>query len=1008
MNNKSPQQVMLHFGTYHLDLARQRLWQDGIALDLRPKAWQALLYLVQRPGELVTGDELLEMLWPQSDISPKTLTNLMGELRRVLGDDLSAPRVIQTVHRRGYRLIAPVRSGSVVPAAAASTTADMGVGTGAADAQPSGLSANLSTLGWGSASQHRPRPLVGRAAELADIACLLGEASGGQRRMLLLAGDPGAGKTALIDAFVAQLEPAGVLLGRGQCVEQVGEREAFGPVLGLLAHLTSGTGGRQAVPQLRRCAPTWLVQMPWLLGDGTGNGDGGASDALQLRRSLAGAGPGRMVREFCALVEALAEQAPLVLVLEDLHWADAATVDLLAAVAQSTAPARLLVLASHQPVEAALRSHPLVPTARRLQAQGRLQRLDLQALDAAAVRDLLDQRFQTPELTRQLGPLALQHSGGNPLFLSAALDHLIERGWVQPQPMDGEVAPRWQLTVELHRLDLDLPEHLRLMVAARFEGLEPATLQMLQAASAIGMEFNVQLLEAASGQTALALESACHELARKQLFLRARPPSTWPDGSTGSAYGFLHDVYRRVLYEGLPLPVQQLMHRRVAERLEQGWGQRAPEVAGALASAYARAAQPEAAARVLEMAAVVSYQRFAAAEAAAALEASLQQLDLLPDSDERARTRTRLYLTLGPVSLAAHGMAHPRALQSYQAAEALARRTGARREQLRGMLGACLVHAMVGRPETGRQLAREFVPLAQAHQPTLAAVAHTYAGLVELGTGHLQEARPHFERALELVPEPGMPMFMDLHSIAHTQLGRTLCHQGRLTEGLAQLQTAIARCRASGATNDLVQSLYWTADTQRLLGLHADAAAHYDEALPLAEQHGMVTFVTPSRIGRLVVSGSGADPARLKLLIEEYRTSGDRWADLTFSELLAQAHAALGDTEAALAALQRGFDAVETGALFHASLHRVRACLLAQAGAPAAAVEAAFTQSLAIAQGQQARWYALRGALGLYRYLASRGEGQRGLELLAKACAQVDGPSACPDLQSARALLAGA
>ncbi len=999
MPDKTSPQDVLHFGAHHLDLARQRLWRGTTAVELRPKAWAALVQLVQRPGELVSSEELLDLLWPAADVTPKTLTNLVGELRRALGDDLHAPRIIQTVHRRGYRLTAPVRRG---PAA--------GVDHGPAEAAAAVPRAASPGHGGG----HPPpalqlaRPLVGRARELALMSQLLDQACNGQRRVLLLSGDPGVGKTALIDAFVAQLANEGVMLGRGQSVEQAGEREAFGPMLGLLGQLAAGPMGAQALHQLRRCAPSWLLQMPWLLGEA------GAQETQHLRRSLAGAGPGRMVRECCALAEALAQQTPLVLVLEDLHWADAATVDLLVALAQSPAAARLLVLASYQPAEAAVRSHPLVAAMRRLQAQGQAQKMDVPALQTDAVHELLQQRFNNPELSRQLAPLAMQHSGGNPLFLTAALDHLEERGWVQPEggdsgaeaPAGGGALPRrWQLAVDLHRLHLDLPEHLRQMVAARFEGLGASTLQMLQAASAIGVEFNLQLLQAASGQDALVLEAACHELARKQMFLRARPPSMWPDGSTGSAYAFVHDVYRRVLYESLPLPVRQQAHRRAAERLERGYGPRAAEVAGALASAYSRAAQPEATARVLEMAAVVSYQRFAAVEAAAALEASLEQLALLPDSGERTRTETRLFLTLGPVMLAAHGMAHPRALQAYEAAQTLARRTGAQRELLRGLLGASLVHTMVGRPETARSLAREYVPLAEAHQPPLAAVSHAYAGLAELATGRLATAHAHMQRSLQCVPEPGIPMFMDLHAIAHTQLGRTLCHLGRLHEGLAQLAQAVARCRASGATNDLVQALYWTADTQRVLGLNDAAAANFDEVLPLAEQHGMVTFVTPARIGRLVVTPGGVDPAALLQLIGQYRASGDRWADVGYSVLLADAYGAQGTSQAVaagLAALEAGFAAVETGALFQPELHRAQAALQARAGARPGVVEASLMQAVTVARDRQAHWLALRSSVALCRHLAAQGEGERGHQLLAAALAAVDGPPECPDLQAAR------
>lgn len=176
-----------------------------------------------------------------------------------------------------------------------------------------------------------------------------------------------------------------------------------------------------------------------------------------------------------------------------------------------------------------------------------------------------------------------------------------------------------------------------------------------------------------------------------------------------------------------------------------------------------------------------------------------------------------------------------------------------------------------------------------------------------------------------------------------------------------------------------MQALYWTADTPRLPGLNEAAAAHCDEALPLAEQHDTVTFVTPTRIGRLAISPGGASPASLRPLLAQYRASGDRFADVGYSILLAKAHGTQGEPEAGLAALQQGCEALATGALFLAPRLRARAALLAQAGAPPAELEATLVPAPATAQG---------------------------LPLLADACAQVHGPAGCPDLQAAHALLA--
>lgn len=108
----SAEQDILQFGPHRLDRRSQQLWTGTRPVALQPKAWALLMVLLERPGILVSTDELLNALWPQDEVTHKALTNRIAELRKALGDDARAPRLIQTVHRRGYRLLAEVQPGA--------------------------------------------------------------------------------------------------------------------------------------------------------------------------------------------------------------------------------------------------------------------------------------------------------------------------------------------------------------------------------------------------------------------------------------------------------------------------------------------------------------------------------------------------------------------------------------------------------------------------------------------------------------------------------------------------------------------------------------------------------------------------------------------------------------------------------------------------------------------------------------------------------------------------------
>ena len=939
--------ALLHLGArVRIDVAHQRLWRDGAPVRLRPKAWQVLAWLLQRPGELATTDALLDGLWPGQDVSPKTLANLVSELRAALGDDGLPPQFLQTVHRRGYRLLLQAVPGR--PAAtdgtpsAAPTTAVTG------DRPLTGADATAQPLQRGADAAAAQPVWVGRGAELVRLELLLGRALDGQRQLALVAGDPGVGKTALLDRFIALAGRTRAVAARGACLEQTSAREPFAPVLALLADLCSGPLAGQTSAALRRCAPTWLVQLPWLVPP---------HELPELRKGLAGMGLGRMLREFGALLQALTSHTPLLLVIEDLHWADPATIDLLQQLASARSPASVLLLASYQPALAAQTGHPVVGLATRLAAQGQAAALALAPLDAGEVAAWIAGRFGDPALAEALGAWARQQSTGIPLYLDAALNHLVDTGHLACRQ------DRWQLVEPpVHEA---LAEPLRRLIAARFARLPADALQVLEAASVVGMQVPAQLLAAALDRDLAAVEQACSALAQRGEFVQADTPVHWPDGSQGGVLRFTHDIYRRALYEGLAPGLRQLLHRRVAERLEAGWAGsevQLAQVAGQLAGAYAEAGMPEATARVLEVTAQVAAQRLAYGATIDALQACLRQLALMPASPARHATEIRVQLMLGNISLNHHGLTDPRTLPAFERAMHLARRTGALREQIRAQLGATVVHVAAFRPEAAQALAHDTVALAEAGQPTLAAVAHHYAGFCEALLGHLAQARQHHEQALRLTPDPVVPLYTDVPSGVQVHLGRVLCWMGLVDEGLASIDAGLMRSRAVSVPADLVQKLYWAADTCRLLGLDR-AEDMLAETAEKAELFDLPGLRAAARMGLACTPAPAArDTDRIEALAHDYCRPGDHQALLMTSLALTEAHLTQGRPLAAQAAWARGRAVTPAGALFEPELLRLQGGLVIAQGRPVQEAEACLRAGLALAERQQAHWHAQRCA----------------------------------------------
>ena len=594
----------ISFGPFLLDKDNALLWREGQRVLVAPKPLAILSCLVGRPGSLLTKDELLDAVWPGVHVSEFSLTVAMNALRAVLGDDRAAPSYIETAPKRGYRFIAPV------------------------SLQPSNRAPSLAPPRAPQSADPRREAWVGRAEALATIEAALGRARGGRRETVFLLGEAGIGKTTLIEMALSTVIPGDVGVLRCASNELYGAHEAFLPLVSGLSELCRSADGAAAIAALRTCAPTWTAQMPWILAD---------EERSENQREVFGANRERMLREFVDLMEALAAERPWVVVIEDLHWSDPATVDAFSRLARGEGRAELALIASFRPADAVARRHPAASVHRDLQAHDRCVDIVLEPLTPKEVERHLSLRFSSGEIAGNLVQGLFARTRGQPLFVVSVVDHLVSQRAVQ------KINGQWRLEADRLTAAEALPNDLREMIRANLSRLDAEDRALVDGASAAGPAFSALLLAGALARDVLDVEDSCEKLVdAAKMWVRAGV-AEWPDGAVSGEYSFVHAIYQEVAYQQLSPARKAHIHRRLGEALEAGFGARASEQAPALALHFEIGRDFVKAQRYLGLAAASSASRFSPREAVAYLTRALAITSSLPPEAE-ARARPALLL----------------------------------------------------------------------------------------------------------------------------------------------------------------------------------------------------------------------------------------------------------------------------------------------------------------------------------------------------------------------------
>jgi predicted ATPase len=487
--------MRFRFADCVLDADRFELSKAGRPVAVQPKVLDLLLFLLRQGERTVTKQEALDAVWPDVVTGESSLTRAVSFARTALGESERDARIIQTVRGRGYRIGVPVAVESTPPAV-------------------------------------RSDDFVGRETELAHAEAALGAACAGRGQLLLLAGEPGIGKTRLAQEVEALARARGVHTRWGRCHEGESER-AYWPWEQILraelatwdADAAHAAVGEAAAVEIAELVPELRQRMPELPRPG--------ADAARARARL-----------FDGVVTLLGDSAcetPLLLVLDDLHCADEPSLRLLGFVARDLAALRVLLLATYR--DAGTHASPPLVRAFAELARTHPERrtLVLSGLDAGNAERLIRSRLGG-DAPAPLVRACHARSEGNPLFLRELL-HWLDGREAREMPAASEV-----------------PEGIRHVLRQRMAGLAEPPRAALEAAAVLGREFPAVLLATLCG-----LEQA-ELLARLESAEAARLIEAVPDHP--GRFRFTHGLIAETLYETLGVAQRARLHARAGEALE--------------------------------------------------------------------------------------------------------------------------------------------------------------------------------------------------------------------------------------------------------------------------------------------------------------------------------------------------------------------------------------------------------------------------------------------------------
>jgi DNA-binding winged helix-turn-helix (wHTH) protein/tetratricopeptide (TPR) repeat protein len=980
VSSSSSHKLVLHFGVFEFDPQSGTLWKNRKSVALQPQPSKVLSLLISRPGELITREELQLHVWGKDTFVDfeHNINFVMRQIRAALKDDAEKPRFIETLPRRGYRFIATVEE--LVPPAP-------------------GFSA-------GSPALFAKRHSVGREKERAELAAAFESVAAGAGILMCIAGEPGIGKTTLVENFLSHLHACGrrFALAIGRCSQRLAGEEAYLPFLEALDNLLRNDGGG-ARAILRKVAPSWYTQLFPL-------SESDPSDAALQAYAMA-ITQERVKRELVAFLCEITRQNPLVLFFDDVHWTDPSTVDLLSHLATKFDSTRILVIVTYRPSELLLLKHPFIGVKRELQARGACREIEVELLSPGDVERYIALEFLGNCFPREFTGLIHERTEGNPLFMVDLLRYLRDREVI----VKTEGNENWHLARSLPDLSRDVPQSINSVIERKIDQLSDRDPEVLTAAAIQGYEFDSAAIGRALEADSVEIEEILDRLERVHAFVKRVGEDELPGGAPTVRYRFVHVLYQNALYTSLAPTRRAALSAAFAHALEALYDGRRSTIASQLAFLYEKAREPGRASDYFLLAAQNAARMFANQEAIALSRRGLAVLGKVPETPERTRKELDLQVTLAFSLLWTLGYASPETGASMTRARELCETLGDAASLFPVIWGLWHYYA-IGKADlkSADKAAEHLWSISRnLNDPALILGAHVSSAFTLQHLGELVASRQHFEESARYYDSAQHSRYMELYRFepgiqSESEMVRTLWLLGFPDQARRKMEETLARARTLAVPLSLAFAQRSAASLYQNLRQPEKARDVGEECIALCDAHGIMlekAWVTRPygwAIAQLGRADEGIQIARagLHAQLSIGAQAGRPQSLAVLAETLWQAGRAqegLEAVEEALAVSNRNGEPYYDGELW-----RLKGELLKMQD-KAAQAESCFQKAIEIARKQAAKSFELRASTSLARLWQEQGKVKEARQTLADAYAWFTEGFETADLKEAASLL---
>jgi len=907
------------------------------------------------------------------------------------------------------------------------------------------------------------RPVfVTRQRELTQLGEFLDSALAGQGRVVFVIGDAGQGKTALIQEFARRAQAAhldlGVAGGNGRAHVGIGDPYLpFREILGLLTGDVEARWAAGAMPreQVRRLWHTLPLAVQALVEDGPDLIDLFVPGVALVKRAAAftpwpgeadwlprleelverkAAIPGDpnlqqsgLFEQYTRVLEALARQRPLLLILDDLQWADAGSTSLLFHLGRRIEGSRILIVGAYRPAEVALgrpaspllaggieggrERHPLAPLVNEFKRDfGDIE----VALDQDGDRPFVDAFLDTEpnRLGAAFRETLYRQTRGHPLFTIELLRGMEERG-----DLVQDKAGRW---VEGPALDWEtLPARVEAVIAERISCLTRPSRAILRVASVEGETFTAEVVaRVRAADEGEMVEHLSDELDRRRRLVRAQGIQRLGEGRL-SHYRFRHILFQKYLYHSLDPVERAHLHERVGTALETLHGEETDEIT-AIALQLARHFQeggiPEKAVAYLLQAGKRAARMSAHQEAIAHLRRGLELLETLPDTPKRTQQELALQIALGVSLQAIQGYVAPEVGRTYARARELCQQVGETPQLFPVLVLLVAFYGTRGEHQTAHEIGEQLLHLAENVEGPVFVTAHVTMGWNLLFLGAFAQAQAHLEQAIAFY-DPGQHHSLaflygqDFGVVCLSITSWALWLLGYPEQALKRSQEAMALAQELSHPFSTAIAQFFAAIFHTFCRDVQMVQEWAEACINLCTKHGFPFWLGGGTIFRgwaLVEQG----PAEVGLGqmhqgMSVYQATGAQLAHPQQLALLAEAYGKVGQVEEGLTTLAEALAIAHRNEerFYEAEIHRLKGELLRMRGEVEAEIEACYHKAIEVARQQSARSWELRAVMSLCRLWQEQGKRKEARQRLAEIYGWFTEGFDTSDLKEARALL---